>query len=88
VYSFAQSGNAGNCPFCNSDRVNKTVEEDVEDFMKWAAVNDAASIYMLATHYYNGRTGGLQQDRTKAMEISVIRRRIITCLAFILKGEI
>ena len=57
-------------------------------FHEACGANDAASIYMLATHYYNGRTGGLQQDRTKAMEISVIRRRIITCLAFILKGEI
>ena len=30
--------------------------------------NDAASIYLLATHYYHG-VRGLQQDHTKAMEL-------------------
>jgi TPR repeat protein len=38
-------------------------------FHEACGANDAASIYMLATHYYNGRTGGLQQDRTKAIEL-------------------
>jgi len=30
VHSFNTSGNNGKCPFGNSDRVNKIVEEDVE----------------------------------------------------------
>ena len=36
--------------------------------MNRAAVNDAASIYMLADYYYNGG-GGLQQDHARAMEL-------------------
>ena len=36
--------------------------------MKRVAANDAASIFMLAQHYYNG-LGGLQQDQAKAMEL-------------------
>jgi TPR repeat protein len=62
-----QSGNY-KCPFCNSDRAGKTDEEDVEEIMKRVAANDAASIYLLANDYYNGRVG-LQQDRIKAMEL-------------------
>jgi hypothetical protein len=66
VHSFYKSGNH-KCPFCNSDRDNKTDEEDVGDLMKRVEANDAASIYFLANDYYNG-TNVLQQDQTKAME--------------------
>ena len=45
VYSSCMSGNNDKCPFCNSDRVNKTVEEDVKDNMKRVEANDAASIF-------------------------------------------
>ena len=68
MYSFCESGNDEKCPFCNSDRGSKTDEEDVEDIMKRVAANDAASISLLAYYYYEG-IGGLQQDRTKAMEL-------------------
>ena len=68
VYSFGQSGNGDKCPFCNSDRAGKTVEEDVEDNMKRAEANDADSIWLMAGYYYRG-LGGLQQDHTKAMEL-------------------
>ena len=66
-HSFNNSGNASKCPFCNSDR-SKTVEERVEEMMKRVEANDAASIFLLATHYNQG-LNGLQLDRTKAMEL-------------------
>jgi TPR repeat protein len=81
------------CPFCNSDQGNKRDEERVEEVMKRVEANNPASICLLADCCYNGLKG-VQQDHTKAMElyvkaaISVIRRRIITLLAFIMKGEI
>jgi hypothetical protein len=68
VYSFAQSGNTSKCPFCNSDRAGKTVEENVQDLMKRAEANDAASIYALGHGYYQGLQG-LQQDHAKAIEL-------------------
>ena len=68
VHSFRKSGNDVKCPFCNSDRVSKTVEERVEEMMKRVEANDPASICMLADSYYHGRLG-LQQDRTKAIEL-------------------
>jgi hypothetical protein len=41
VHSCSQSGNH-KCPFCNSDRDNKTDEEDVEEIMKRVEANDPA----------------------------------------------
>ena len=70
VYSFGQSGNEGKYQFCNSDRSDKTDEEKIHEMMKRAEANDAASIYMLANSYDNGRVG-LQQDHAKAMELYV-----------------
>jgi TPR repeat protein len=68
VYSFDQSGNEGKCPFCNSDRRDKTDGELVEDNMKRVEANDPASICMLAIHYHHGRAG-LQQDMAKAKDL-------------------
>jgi TPR repeat protein len=68
VHSFRESGNDDKCPFCNSNRVGTTDEEDVEEIMKRVEANDAASIFVLAANYYQGRAG-LQQDLTKAMEL-------------------
>ena len=69
LHSFSESGNDDKCPFCNSDQ-GKSEEEDNEDIMKRVAVNDAASICMLAQHYHLGRAG-FQRDHTKAMELYV-----------------
>jgi TPR repeat protein len=68
VHSFAQSSNDDKCPFCNSDRSDKTAEEQVEEIMKRVEANDAASIYFLANSYYNG-SNGVQQDQTRAMDL-------------------
>jgi hypothetical protein len=68
MFSFGQSGNTSKCPFCNSGRAGKTEEEKIEDMMKRAEANDAASIYLMAGNYHHGRVG-LQQDHTKAMDL-------------------
>ena len=68
VYSFNQSGNESKCPFCNSDRRDKTYGELVEDNMKRVEANDPASICMLAIQYHHGRAG-LQQDLAKAKDL-------------------
>jgi hypothetical protein len=69
IHSFWKSGNS-KCPFCNSDRSGKTREEQVEELMKRVAVNDAASISLLACSYLHG-LNGIQQDQTKAIELYV-----------------
>ena len=56
------------CPFCNSDRGNKTDEDGAEDNTKRAAANDPASICLLAAHCHHGRAG-FQQDYAKAIEL-------------------
>jgi TPR repeat protein len=66
-HSFNNSGTASKCPFCNSNR-GKTAEEGVADMMKRVEANDAASIFILGDHYYQG-IAGIQQDCTKAMEL-------------------
>ena len=66
VHSFCMSGN-DKCPFCNSD-CNKTDEEDVADLMKRVEVNDSGAMCQLGNCYYKG-LNGVQQDRTKAMEL-------------------
>jgi TPR repeat protein len=68
VHSFQQTGNDEKCPFCNSDRAGKTDEKEVEEMTKRVQANDANSICELGA-YYNDGLGGLQQDRTKAMEL-------------------
>ena len=68
VYSFHESGNDGNCPFCNAMTGGKTNEERVEEIMKRVAVNDAGAMSALADCYYN-RQLGLNQDLGKALEL-------------------
>ena len=70
VYSFSKTGNKRKCPFCNSDRSNKTEEDLVEELMKRVEANDPTSIYLLASDYFNG-LGGFQQDQTKAIELFI-----------------
>ena len=67
IHSFRESGNIAKYPFCNSDR-NKTEEEDVADLMKRVEVNDSGAMCQLGNCYYKG-LNGVQQDRTKAMEL-------------------
>jgi TPR repeat protein len=69
VYSFHQSGNM-KCPFCNSDRADKTDKEMVGEMMKRVDVNDAFAMHVLGTYYYDGEQG-LQQDQAKAMQLMV-----------------
>ena len=40
-----------------SDRMVKTEEEKTEELIKWVAVNDAGSMYVLGHHYYQGEKG-------------------------------
>jgi TPR repeat protein len=68
AYSFIESGNNGKCPFCNSDRGNKTDEQNVEDIRMRAEANDANSICLLANMYHRG-FNGFQQDHTRAIEL-------------------
>jgi hypothetical protein len=67
VDSCIQSGNY-KCPFCNSDRGNKTEEERVGEVTKRAEANDAASIFMLANQYQHGLRG-FQQNHARAIEL-------------------
>jgi tetratricopeptide (TPR) repeat protein len=69
IHSCHQSRNF-KCPFCNSDRGNKTEEENNEDLMKRVEANDAASICLLAYCCYKG-LNGVQQDHAKAIELYV-----------------
>ena len=69
LLSFFKSGNVDKCPFCNAERKRNATDEDkVAEIRKWVEANDAALIYLLATHYYHG-VRGLQQYHTKAMEL-------------------
>ena len=70
LHSNKMSGNNKKCPFCNADRCNKTEEEKIEEIMKRVEANDAGAISLVGNCYHHGLTG-LQQDRTKAMEMYV-----------------
>jgi tetratricopeptide (TPR) repeat protein len=70
IHSFRASGNNEKCAFCKADRMSRTDEEMVEEIKKRMEENDAASIFLLANCYYNGRVG-LQQDQTKALELYI-----------------
>jgi TPR repeat protein len=67
VHSFIHSGNTRLCPHCKREQ-EKTVEERVEEIMKRVEANDAGSMYVLGSHYYQGELG-LPQDREKAKEL-------------------
>jgi TPR repeat protein len=67
IHSCLNSGN-GKCPFCNTKRSGKTLEECVEEMTNRVVANDPASIFTLGDHYCDG-LGGLQQDQAKAMEL-------------------
>jgi len=69
LYSNIMSGNKDKCPFCNSD-CNKTDEESVAEMMRRVEANDATSIYMLASSYYQG-LHGLQRDEDRAIELYI-----------------
>jgi hypothetical protein len=73
VHFFAQSGNNDKCLFCNSDRGGKTVEDGVEEIMKRVEAKDPGAMCVLAGYYYRG-IGGLQQDRTKSIELYAMRQ--------------
>ena len=68
IYSCAVSGNDDKCPFCNSDRDNKTNDEKVEELKKRVEANDPGATCLLAYYYSHGRAG-LQQDHAKAIEL-------------------
>jgi hypothetical protein len=70
LHSNIMSGNNEKCPFCNADRCNKTEEDKIDELIKRVEANDPTSICTLANCYHHGLTG-LQQDRTKAMEMYV-----------------
>jgi TPR repeat protein len=67
IHSCRQSGNF-KCPFCNSDRASKTLEDNVAELLKRVEANDAASIYLLGNCYHHG-LNSFQQDHTKSMEM-------------------
>jgi TPR repeat protein len=58
----------GTCPFCKAERLGKADEERVQDIMKRVDVNDAGVMTVMASKYYQGG-GGWLQDQTKAMEL-------------------
>ena len=68
TYSFCESGNIKNCPYCKAENLGKTIEEKVEELMKRVEANDAGAISMLANYYCYGENG-FRQDQTKAMEL-------------------
>jgi TPR repeat protein len=68
VQSFAKSGNLGKCPFCNSERADKTDEESLEELMRRVEANDAGAMTALADSYCLELLG-LQQDQERAMEL-------------------
>ena len=65
-YSCLTTGNE-NCPFCKAE-TDKTNEEEIEEILKRVEVNDAGAMCVLGTYYHHG-VHGLQQDRTKAMNL-------------------
>ena len=68
IHSVIMSGNDKKCPFCNAERMGKTDEERVEEFIKRVEVNDAGATYVLGSNYYHGQLG-LQQDWEREMEL-------------------
>jgi TPR repeat protein len=67
AYSFRRSG-IGNCPFCKTERIGKTDEEEVEEIRRRVEANDPVSIHLMADNYNHG-SHGIQQDHVKAIEL-------------------
>jgi hypothetical protein len=67
VHSFAKCGNMRICPFCKAED-RYTYIDVVEELMKRVNVQDGGAMCELAKYYYHGLEG-LQQDRTKAIEL-------------------
>ena len=67
--------------------MGKTEEEMVEEIMKRVEANDAASICLLANSYHKGLVG-LQQDHTKAIELSTKSAELGNTKAHFLLGDI
>jgi TPR repeat protein len=68
IHSFGTSGNMGKCPFCNSERMGKTDEENIQELFNRVEVNDAGAMTALGCYYSNGHLG-LSQDGKKAIEL-------------------
>jgi tetratricopeptide (TPR) repeat protein len=68
IDSFFKSYNMEKCPFCNSERMGKTDEEEFEELMKRVEANDAGAMCQLGFYYRNGKIG-LLQDEEKAMQL-------------------
>ena len=68
MHSCRMSGNDEKCPYCNTERMDKTDGDRVEELMKRVEVNDAVAIYFLGNSYCHGDLG-LLQDRERAMEL-------------------
>jgi TPR repeat protein len=68
LFSFCESINYAQCPFCKAERDNITDEEEIEQLMKRVEVNDANSMHVLGSYYDLG-SAGLLQDREKAIEL-------------------
>ena len=66
MYSFIKSGRSGTCPFCNSNRDEKTDDEQIDDLMKRVEANDAGATYVLGSYHRHGKLGLL---REKASEL-------------------
>jgi hypothetical protein len=89
AYSFCESGNYKNCPYCKAERIGKTDDEKVDELKKRVEANDAVSMYVFGNYHFHGQLG-LLQDQNKAMELWNLGqvRRMIIWLSFIKEGEI
>ena len=69
VNSFRESsGRIEKCPFCKSNRLGKSNEEEVEELMKRVEAKDAGSTFALGNYYRHGNLS-LQPDWEKAKEL-------------------
>jgi len=85
IHSFGTSRNM-NCPYCKSVR-GKTEVETIGELMMRVEANDADAIYALGSFYYHG-SGGLLQDREKAMELLTRAAALGSCQAHFQLGII
>jgi len=74
-YGVSRLANTSKCPFCNSNHGQTTEERDAETMNR---VNDASAC-ALANLYYHG-FGGLQEDRTRALDLYNSRQIMVLML--------